>query len=153
MPAPSRLRKLTGVLGRPRAWVIPYIVLWVLVGLLPITQTDLDIFFWPAAQVAVKGAPVMAYSAQGKNPNPDANGPTSLIPLTAVGLVADRLGWLSSPDERRRALALGAFSLFLLLMAREGVAAIERMRRRRLATIRGYWPTARSRSRRRSGRP
>ncbi|MFI5282955.1 MAG: hypothetical protein ACHQ0J_07480 [Candidatus Dormibacterales bacterium] len=129
----SRFRRLAGVLSRPRTWVIPYVVLWVLVGLLPITQTDLDIFFWPAATVAVQGQPLMVYSKGGQSVYPDANGPTSLLPLTAVGLVADRLGWDSI--DRRRPLALGAFSLFLLLMAREGVAAIERLRRRRLATI------------------
>jgi hypothetical protein len=134
MRASGLAGKLARLLVRPRSWVIPYVVLWVLVGLLPINQTDLDIFFWPSAIVAVHGQPFMVYSAKGKSVYPDANGPTSLLPLTAVGLVADRLGWLESFDSRR-ALALGAFSLFILLMAREGVAAVERLRRRRLGAI------------------
>jgi hypothetical protein len=49
------------------------------------------------------------------------------VPLTAVAAVASRLG---GPDDQRlrRTLVLAAFSIFTLLMAREAVAAIDRLR-------------------------
>jgi hypothetical protein len=129
MPESSAFRRLAAVLVRPRTWLVPYVALWVLVGLLPINQTDLDIFFWPSATFAVHGRPLMVYSPAGQSLYPNANGPLALVPLTAVGLVADRLGWLYSVPNRR-VLALGFFSLFLILMSREGMAAIDRVRHR-----------------------
>jgi len=124
-----RASKLARALVQPRTWVIPYVVLWMLVGLLPITKTDLDLFFWPSAITAADGQPLMVYSYAGKSVYPNANGPTALVPLTAVALVAKQLGWLESVD-RRRPLALTAFSVFLILMAKEGVDVIDRLRRR-----------------------
>jgi hypothetical protein len=58
----------------------------------------------------------------------------SLLPLTLVGLVARAFGWLDAIPQRR-ALALAVFSVFLILMVREAVAAIERLRGGR---IEGY---------------
>src|SRR5437762_3574014 len=64
----------------------------------------------------------------------DDNGPLALVPLTAVAAVASRIGWLD--DERlRRMLVLGAFSIFSVLMAREAVAAIDRLRGTSLAGV------------------
>jgi hypothetical protein len=120
---------------KPRAWVAPYVALWLLVGLLPIQPTDLDLFFWPSAGKAADGQPLLAYEPRGQNDYPNANGPTSLVPLTAVALVVKRLGWWNDWD-RRRVLALGFFSLFLVLMAREAVAAIDRLRGR---PLQGIW--------------
>jgi hypothetical protein len=107
-------------------------VLWFLIGLLPIQPTDLDIFFWPSARLAVAGHPLLVYSASGHDAYPNANGPLALVPLSAVGVVLNAFGWLYAPTQRRAA-ALLVFSVFLLLMSREAVAAIDRIRGRPLA--------------------
>jgi uncharacterized membrane protein len=62
------------------------------------------------------------------------NGPLGLVPLTAVAAVASWLGW---PDDQRllRAFILAAFSIFTLLMAREAVKAIDRLRGAPLAGL------------------
>ena len=125
-------RKLAALLLKPSTWVVPYIALWFGAGLLPIQPTDLDIFFWPSAKVAVLGHPLLVYSAGGQNTYPDANGPLALVPLTVVGLFVNAFGWLDAPTERR-VVALAVFSVFLLLMAREAVTAVERLRGGRLA--------------------
>jgi len=124
-------RNLADLLLKPSTWVVPYVVLWFGVGFLPIQPTDLDIFFWPSAKLAVTGHPLLVYSAAGNNAYPNANGPLALVPLTAVGLFVNAFGWLDSTTPRR-AVALAVFSVFLLLMSREAVAAIERIRGTRL---------------------
>ena len=123
---------ISAVLLRPSTWVAPYMALWFAVGLLPIQPTDLDIFFWPSAKLAVTGHPLLVYAAAGHNPYPNANGPLALVPLSLVGLFVNAFGWLDATTQRRAA-ALLVFSVFLLLMTREAVAAIERVRGRPLA--------------------
>jgi hypothetical protein len=110
------------------------VALWFAVAFLPFPRTDLDIFFWPSAKVALAGHPLMVYSLGGQSAYPNANGPVALVPLTALALVVRAFGWLEAPDPRR-AMALALFSVFVLLMAREGIAAIERIRGHR---IEGY---------------
>jgi len=122
---------ISALLRRPLTWVAPYLVLWFLIGLLPIQPTDLDIFFWPSARLAVAGHPLLVYSAGGHDAYPNANGPLALVPLSAVGVVLNAFGWLYAPTQRRAA-ALLVFSVFLLLMSREAVAAIDRIRPRPL---------------------
>ncbi len=118
---------IASVLKRPRAWIILYVLLWFVVGLMPFQPTDLDIFFWPSARIAIDGHPLMVYAANGQALYPNANGPVALLPLTLTGLVLKALGQLDSLPVRR-ALALAVFSLFVVLMAREAVAATERIR-------------------------
>src|SRR3982074_2191650 len=122
---------LPALLVQPRTWAAPFVLLWFVVGLLPFQPTDLDIFFWPSAKVAVGGHPLLIYSAGGQASYPNANGPVALLPLTLLGLVLRPLGWLDATTQRR-AFALAVFSIFILLMAKEAVAAIERMRGARL---------------------
>jgi hypothetical protein len=76
----------------------------------------------------------MVYSVAGQSAYPDANGPVGLIPVTAVGLMMRMLGRLDA-TEPLRALTLALLSIFVVLMAREGIAAMERMRGHR---IEGY---------------
>jgi hypothetical protein len=118
---------VTAFLLRPRTWVIPYVLLWFAVGLFPIDKTDMDLFFWPSARVAVDGHPLLVYTARGQADYPNANGPVSLVPLSALGVV---LNAFHSFDAQpwRRAFALALFSIFLLLMCREAVRAVERIR-------------------------
>src|SRR3989440_8870882 len=105
-----------------------YAAVWAIAGWLwtrPLN--DLDYFFFPAVRIALSGHPLMVYTARYQAIIANDNGPLSLVPLTAVAAVASRLGWLD--DERlRRMLVLAAFSIFTLLMAREAVGAIERLR-------------------------
>ena len=123
--------------GRSRSglWAISSVALWVTVAFLPLNPSDLDGFFWPSAQAALAGHPLMVYQPFGGMAYPNANGPLALIPLTAVGVVVRALGWMDIL-QLRRAVALGVFSIFILLMAREGVSAIERLRGKPLS----LWP-------------
>jgi len=119
-------RRIGAILLQPRTWVIPYVLLWFGTGLLPIQPTDMDIFFWPSAHIAVEGRPLFVYQAHGQSDYPTANGPVSLVPLSALGAVLNATGIDRQPWRRSFALAL--FSLFFLLMAREAMRAVERIR-------------------------
>ncbi|HEV2238022.1 MAG TPA: hypothetical protein VGR57_15280, partial [Ktedonobacterales bacterium] len=108
-----------------------YIAAAGLIGLFPIDPTDLDAFFFPSARIAVMGHPLLVYSLHYQEIYPNANGPLSLVPLTAVAELAQRLGWLDEPSLRRM-LVMAAFSVFTLLLAWEAVAAVDRLRGRPL---------------------
>jgi hypothetical protein len=94
-------------------------------------MSDLDFFFFPAVRIALSGHPLLVYTVRFQAVIANDNGPLALVPLTAIAAVASRLGW---PDDAHlwRALAFGGFSIFTLLMAREAVAAIDRLRGARL---------------------
>jgi hypothetical protein len=115
----------------PALLIVGYVALWFAAGFIPIVPTDLDISFWPSAQLALAGHPLLVYGFATHQVHPNANGPLSLVPLTALGAVLRAIGWLDT-FYPRRAAALAFFSLFILGMAREGVAAIERLRGSRL---------------------
>jgi len=114
---------------RVAAWVLGfgYALAWAIIGWLwrgPLT--DLDFFFLPAMRTVLSGHPLMVYTVRFQSIIANDNGPLGLVPLTAVGAIASWLGW----DDNRllRALVLTAFSIFTLLMAREAVLAIDRLR-------------------------
>jgi hypothetical protein len=87
------------------------------------SKTDLDVFFWPSAEIALHGHPLLVYTLRA-GPYPNANGPVSLLPLGLVVAVINALGWQDSM-RLRDALTVGVFAVFSLLMAREAVLAIE----------------------------
>jgi len=87
------------------------------------TKSDLDGFFWPSAEIAAHGHPLLVYSVR-QGQYPDANGPLSLVPLTLVAALANALG-VATNMPVRDALAEGLFAGFTLLMAREAVLAVE----------------------------
>lgn len=109
-----------------------YLGAWAGSAYLPLPRTDLEIFFWPAADMGAAGQPLLAYAPGGQALYPDANGPLSLLPLTGVEWVSKSMGWLAN-DHLHKAVTLAVFSLFVLLMAGEGVRAIERLRGRCLS--------------------
>ncbi len=117
-------------LTRAATWALgfTYAVAWAIAGWLwsgPLN--DLDYFFLPAVRIALNGHPLLVYAVRFQGIIANDNGPLGLVPLTAVAAVASRLGWRD--DERPlRALILGVLSIFSLLMAREAVAAIDRLR-------------------------
>jgi hypothetical protein len=104
-------------------FVLAYIAGSAASALVLTTHTDLDISFWPSAMVAAHGHPLLVYSVAGQSPYPNANGPLSLVPLSAVALLADKLGWAGS-QLPRTALTLGVFSVFSLLLALEAMRLI-----------------------------
>jgi hypothetical protein len=103
-----------------------YVALWALIGLLPLNPTDLDVFFLPSARIALDGHPLFVYSLRYVEIYPNANGPLSLVPLTAAAALARQLGWLDSPPLRR-AVIQAIFALFPLLMTWEALRAIDRL--------------------------
>lgn len=109
------------------AFAALYIFGWGASALLPINGTDLDAFFLPSVRIALAGHPLQVYSLRYDTLYPNANGPLSLVPLTAVAALAARLHWLDDAPLRRM-LVMASFSIFSLLLAREGVAAVDRLR-------------------------
>jgi hypothetical protein len=109
--------------------VLAYLGFAFLIGLeLRISQSDLTKFFWPAAEIAAHGHPLLIYSVRA-GAYPNANGPLSLLPLSLVALLANALGIGGNP-ALYTALTVTAFSGFTLLMAQEAVRIIERVRGR-----------------------
>jgi len=123
---------------RAATWALgfAYAAAWAIAGWLwtgPLN--DLDYFFLPAARIALSGHPLMVYAVRFKTILAIDNGPLGLVPLTAVAAVLSWLGWLD--DERLRRMAiLGVLAIFSLLMAREAVVAIDRLRG---ASLEGRW--------------
>jgi hypothetical protein len=121
-------RVATRVLG------FAYAAGWAMVGWLwngP--PTDLDLFFFPAVRIALSGHPLLVYAVRYQTVIANDNGPLGLVPLTAVAAVAS---WFGRDDERLlRTVVLAVFSIFTLLMAREAVTAIDRLRRTNLAGL------------------
>ena len=107
--------------------VLLYCGLWNLAARLPLNRTDLDAFFVPAARIALSGHPFNVYSVRFLEKYPNANGPLSLIPLTLASAIASWQGWLSDM-ELRRVVVMTIFAPFVLLMAREAVAAVDQLR-------------------------
>src|SRR5262245_3167906 len=76
------------------ALILLYLALWSSCGLVPFNTTDLEAFFFPAARIALQGHPFGVYAVRLGDAYPNANGPLSLVPLTAVGALAQLLGWI-----------------------------------------------------------
>jgi hypothetical protein len=124
--APTVNRALT----RAATWALGfgYAGVWAIAGWLwTVPPNDLDNFFLPAVRIAMGGHPLLVYTVRYWSIIANDNGPLGLVTLTPVVAVADRLGWMDDVGLRRL-LILGAFSVFSLLMAREAVAAIDRVR-------------------------
>ncbi|HKT39492.1 MAG TPA: hypothetical protein VJR48_14040 [Ktedonobacterales bacterium] len=124
--------------ARRRLWsggvallVALYCGLWNLAARLPLNRTDLDAFFVPAARIALNGHPFDVYSVRYMAKYPFANGPVSLVPLTLASAIASWQGVLADM-ELRRVVVMTLFAPFVLLMAREAVAAVDQLRSERL---------------------
>jgi len=110
-----------------RVAAVLYVVAWLVAAFVPLDPTDMDIFFWPSAREALAGHPLLVYHPAGQAVYPNANGPLGLVPLVVAGVPLRWLGWINSM-ELRRVLVFPIAALLILLLAREGVAAIERAR-------------------------
>lgn len=80
------------------------------------TPSDLDVFFWPSAETAVSGHPLLIYSTVLNSTFFMDNGPLGLVPLVPVVALANALGWAGSLIGRA-ALAGAVTSLLVLLLA------------------------------------
>jgi hypothetical protein len=125
---------------RLQPWGIALLValyggLWNLAARLPLHRTDLDAFFVPASRIALSGHLFDVYSLRYQGDYPNANGPISLIPLTLASAIASWQGMLND-IELRRVVVMTIFAPFVLLMAREAVAAVDLLRDKRLT---GVW--------------
>jgi hypothetical protein len=109
------------------ALVVLYCGLWNLAARLPLNRTDLDAFFLPASKIMLSGHPFEVYSLRYQIDYPNANGPLSLPLLTFASAIAAWRGWLTDM-ELRRVVVMMVFAPFILLMAREAVAAVDRLR-------------------------
>ena len=107
--------------------VVLYMAAFAAVALIPLPGNDIDAFFWPSARVALAGHPLQIYQPLGQAQYPNANPPLAMLPLTLVGLLVRALGAMDSA-QLRRAVILAGFSLFILLMAREAMATVDRLR-------------------------
>jgi hypothetical protein len=86
------------------------------------SKSDLDLFRWPMAELALHGHPLFIYTVHSGLWRSD-NGPLSLLPLTAVVATVNALGW-QADAPLRDAVVMGLFGLFALAFAREAVRAV-----------------------------
>ena len=112
--------------GAQAMLILLYAAAWGAVALLPLNQTDFDVFFLPAARIALAGHPLHIYTVRFDGPYPDANGPLAIAPLTVVAWVIQRLGWMQNV-QLRRMVVMAVFSLFALLLSREALNALDAM--------------------------
>lgn len=106
-----------------------YIAAWTLVSFaLKTRPSDLDLYFWPAAETVVRGHPLLIYSAHLHDAYPNANGPLGLVPLLPMAALANALGWATNIGARA-ALAGAATSIVMLVLAYQGVRLVAIVRR------------------------
>ena len=135
-PAASRMASaLRGLPARlPTRWrwrlliaagVAAYYLLWALTAFDKVNPTDLDIFFLPAAHIALGGRPLDVYTLRVGSLYPNANGPLGLVPVTLAAWLAQWRGWLGDPMLRRM-LVFAVCAPFPLLVGWEGARAVDR---------------------------
>lgn len=91
---------------------------------------DLNVFFLPSAAIALAGHPFSVYAVRSVTTlatYANANGPLSLVPLTAVAWLLKQFGWLGNLRPEN-VIVTAAFSVFTFWMASEAMRAIDRCR-------------------------
>jgi hypothetical protein len=105
--------------------VSAYLAVWGASSLVLRQTSDLDVFFWPSAETAAHGHPLLIYSANTLGQGPNANGPLGLLPLIPLAAVANRMGWADDVGLRT-GITDAVFAVFALLLAATAVRTIER---------------------------
>ena len=100
-----------------------YVAAWAASSVLLTGRSDLDIFFWPAAETAANGHPILVYSTNTHGAGPFANGPVGLLPIIPVAWLANAAGWAGSQLERTISVE-AVFALLSLPMAAMAVSII-----------------------------
>lgn len=103
-----------------------YLGIWTVLAHGNLNPTDFDVFFLPSARVALAGHPLHIYQIRYQGDYPNANGPLSMLPLTLLAGLAQRLGWLDDPVLRRE-LVMTVFAIVPLLLGHEAVLAADRL--------------------------
>jgi hypothetical protein len=107
--------------------IFAYVGAWAASPLVLHQPSDLDVFFWPSAETAAKGHPLLIYSTNTRGQGPNANGPLGLLPLIPLAAIANRMGW-ASDIGLRAGVTDAIFALFALLLATTAVRIIESAR-------------------------
>jgi hypothetical protein len=106
--------------------IAAYVAGWAVAPLLTgYEHSDLDLFFWPSAQIAAHGHPLAIYAAQASAVYPNANGPLGLIPLLPIAVVGNAMGWANSVLLRVGAV-YAITALFTVLLAWEAMRVVGR---------------------------
>src|SRR5215469_4066650 len=117
------------------ALIVLYLVFWALMSLQITNPTDFDVFFLPSAKIALSGHPFDIYRIRYAVTYPNANGPLSMLPLTVVAALAQRLGIIND-FVRCRMLVAVAFAIFPLLLSYEAVRSLDILLKRPLQGVR-----------------
>ncbi len=119
-----------------------YEIIWVATAFDKVNPTDLDVFFFPAAHIALAGNPLDIYQFRDGG-YPNANGPLGLAPVLLAAWLANLRGWLGDV-VLRRALVFAITAPFPLLAGWEAARIVERFggRLRGLARALPYLPLA-----------
>lgn len=98
----SRVTRIRLLVARlPVQWtigvglILAYLAVWALSArVVPRGSSDLDVCFWPAADIAAAGHPLLIYTGRGLSGQcPNANGPLGLLPVVPLALMANGFGW------------------------------------------------------------
>ena len=100
-------------------------------------RSDLDVFRWPMAELALHGRALLVYTVHAGIWRSD-NGPLSLLPLTAVAALVNAVGW-QADAPLRDAIVVGVFGFFALASALEAVRAVETVRGHPLPRAIAIW--------------
>jgi hypothetical protein len=110
------------------ALIVGYIAAWAASPLLiGRTPSDLDLFFWPSAELAAHGHPLLVYSLHRPDGYPNANGPLGLVPLIPIVVIANGLGSANNL-EVRAGMAGAVVALFALLLGNEALRLLKAVR-------------------------
>lgn len=90
-------------------------------------RSDLDLFFWPAAQTVVAGHPLSIYAGNHQGAGPYANGPLGLLPILPAAAIA-RLVGAAETIAVRTALVEAVAAVCCLIMAATALAIVRRGR-------------------------
>lgn len=107
--------------------VVAYVAIWGASSVVLRHTSDLDVFFWPAAETAAHGHPLLIYSTNTFGQGSNDNGPLGLTPLVPLAAVANRMGWARDVGLRT-AITDAVFATFALLLATSAVRIIARAR-------------------------
>lgn len=99
--------------------------------------SDLDLYFWPSAEIAAHGHPLLIYSLSPLSNYPTANGPVGVLLVALVAAIANALGWAADPVRRGLLIGAlaGALSLGLALTATSVISVAGRSGRTRVTVL------------------
>ena len=119
---------IAALLVKPRTWIAPYVALWIVRRTAAVSADRPRHLLLALGQDRGPRPPVLVYAAAGQALIRTPTVRVSLLPLSALGRAPQRVR-MAGRAAPRRGIALASSALFVLLMAREAVAAIDRRAR------------------------